>query len=61
MNPFAIDSLIQISNKKIETILGDKYPMHVYPALARVLSDPAYEYMKAMLQHPEVIDSIARI
>lgn len=60
-DPFAIDSLIQISNHMIDSILGDKYATHVYPALARVLSDPAYEYMKAMLRHKEVQEAIARI
>ncbi|HSF88100.1 MAG TPA: hypothetical protein VLA46_01720, partial [Saprospiraceae bacterium] len=60
-DPFAIDSLIQNSNQKIDDVLGDEYATHVYPALARVLSDPAYEYMKAMLRHEEVEKAIAHI
>jgi hypothetical protein len=60
-DPFAIDSLIQISNNKIDAVLKESYATHVYPALARVLSDPAYKYMKDMLRHEEVQAALGRI
>ena len=62
--PLKIQDLINASNKKISDLIGpykDKNLFPVPPALARVLSDPAYEYMKAMLQHEEVKETIARI
>ncbi len=61
MYPFEIEKIINDSNEKIKIALGANYNNHVPPALARVLSDPAYEYMKAMLRHQEVQDALARI
>lgn len=62
--PLKIQDLINASNKKISDLIDpykDKNLFPVPPALARVLSDPAYEYMKVMLQHEEVKEAIARI
>ena len=59
--PLKIQNLINASNESIADVIdlyksNDLFP--VPPALARVLSDPAYEYMKAMLQHPDVEKAI---
>jgi len=62
--PLRIQERIDSSNQIIEKLLEpykakNKFP--VPPALARVLSEPAYMYMKAMLNHQEVIDAIEKI
>lgn len=57
-NPIQIQEKINASNKVIEDVwktYTDSSGHHmVPPALARVLSTPAFEYTKAMLKHPEV-------
>lgn len=63
-DPLLIQRLITASNKKITTALlvaEEKHSYPIPPALARVLSDPAYEYIKAMLGHEEVKEQITRI
>ena len=59
--PFEVMDRIRVSNQKIKTALENAgyQGVAVPPALARVLSNPAYEYMKAMMKHPE-IDSVFR-
>jgi hypothetical protein len=63
-DPFEVQALIDHSNAKIDTALS-KFPQErdkpIPPALARVLSDPGYAYIKAMLKHEEVVDALSKI
>ncbi len=63
-DPFLVQALIDSSNAKIDTALS-KFPQEkdkpIPPALARVLSDPGYAYIKAMLKHEDVVAALERI
>jgi hypothetical protein len=64
-DPLAIQERLDASNKQIEKVLhdqlGDQRWGHVYPPLARLLGDPAFDYTKAMLKHPEVKDQLDKL
>jgi hypothetical protein len=63
-DPVWVQNRININNDKINRTwrIGVHQQKHmVEPALARVLSDPAFEYMKAMLEHPDVKAAIQKI
>lgn len=63
-DPIAIQKIINKSNTRIKKMyegLGPEKEYPVPPALARVLSDPAYDYMKKMLEHPDVTSALERI
>lgn len=67
-NPLALMDSIQKSNKAIDKALRDYKPYKfekwgvVEPPLARLLSEPAVQYQKAMVyKHPEVRETLERI
>ncbi len=65
IDPFIIQDKINASNAVIDSV-WNAYTNHsganmVPPALARVLSDPAYEYAKAMIGHPEVVEALRKL
>ncbi len=63
-NPGDVQKILYQSNKKIRNAIekaGQKKDKPIPPALARVLSDPAFDYIKAMLKHEEVEQAIEQI
>jgi hypothetical protein len=68
-DPLAIMKAINSSNAAIDTALTRAVKAgairdpwgEVYPPLARLLGDPAFEYTKAMLWHDEVVEALGRL
>lgn len=63
-DPLMIEAIITKSNTMIDSLVksngGHRWGV-VPPPLARVLSEPAVEYMKAMMEHPEVRGALSQI
>lgn len=61
----ALYKTVQQNNSEIKDLLNQKCPLFekpvIEPPMSRVMAEPAYDFMKAMLDHPLTADAIEKI